>query len=154
MVCVVFSVCWCYAHECLFLVMHFLCIWSACDFMFQTEVWKGERMSSIVSLSEPGDSCKVCSWIHLQGVHWWRLGSLTLDLIHPEVEVSCWSYAGSAQAEEEVSVVKMRKGDWRLLLQKVRRVGRIQHLRSCWTSSARRVHESIWRSQSGKDQED
>ena len=119
------------------------------------EVWEEVEWVTIVSLSEPGDSCKVCSWIHPQGVRWWRLGSLTFVLTHPEVEVGCWGRARSAQAEEEeVSVVNLRKGDWRLLLQEVRRVRRTQHLRSCWTSSTRSacktpLKESEWKSSGG-----
>ena len=110
MVMCLFSVCWCCAHECLFscyaFALYMLCM------RFHVSELKSERereWGSFVSLSEPGDSCKVCSRIHPQGVCWWRLSSLTSVLTHPEVEVGCWSHARSAQAEEEVSVVNLRR---------------------------------------------
>ena len=79
---------WRCAHECLFscyaFALYMLCMW------FHVSKLKSERegeWGSIISLSEPGDSCKECCWIHSQGVRWWRLSSLNLILVHSEEEI-------------------------------------------------------------------
>ena len=51
-------------------------------------------------------------------------GSLTLVPIHSEVKVGCCSHARSAQAEEEVSVVILRRKLWRTAAAGVCRVKR------------------------------
>jgi len=133
-------VCCLRAHECLFcyaFAWYMLCM--RFRFVRLNSEEKREGVS-IVSLSETGDSCKECSWIHLQGVRWWRLSSLTFVLIHLEVEVGCWSHARSAQAEEEVSVVNLSKGDLRLLLQEcAKSKGFSWEVIECW---AQGVHAS------------
>jgi hypothetical protein len=118
-------------------VVHLFYICCACDFMFQLKSERETEWVSIVSLSESGDSCKECSWIHPQRVRWWRLSSWNFILIRLEVVLGYWSRARWVRRQKEgVSVVNLSRGIWRLL-QEVRGVRRIQHLESRWTIVAK-----------------
>jgi hypothetical protein len=113
-----------------FLVMHLLCICCACDFMFRN--WSlGERKSewvSIVSLSEPEDSYKECSWICPQGVRDCRVQlEIAFVLISSRVQV------GTMPCKECVGQVKTQSYDseqkgWRISVVGLCRIEELHHL--------------------------
>ena len=111
MVMCLFSVYWYSAHECFLscdaFALYLLCMW------FHVSKMKSERereWGSIVSLSEPGDSCIDCSWIHPHRVCWWRLRSLTFVLACPEWICVVEAMQGvRANTFERIRVRKLRR---------------------------------------------
>jgi hypothetical protein len=104
--------------------------------------WERE-WGSIVSLSKPGDSCKLCSWIHPQGVCWWRLRWFNSCSHSPRIgsgvlkqcnDCTGWSRSLSCESEQRKSKTAATR---------VRRVEGIQHLGVvAWLSWGARANPS------------